>query len=68
LELIWFLQVAETISVHHGALAFLLGITALRASEAVAVHTEHWADPLRGPLLLRPLSVGRSTAATSTGW
>ena len=34
LELIRFLQVAQTISVHHGALAYLLGINALRASEA----------------------------------
>lgn len=32
LELIRFLQVAQTITVHHGALAFLLGINALRAS------------------------------------
>ena len=30
LELIRFLQVAQTITVHHGALAFLLGINALR--------------------------------------
>ena len=37
LELIRFLQVAQTISVHHGALAYLLGINALRASEAAAV-------------------------------
>ena len=34
LELIRFLQVAQTISVHHGALAYLLGINALRATEA----------------------------------
>lgn len=32
LELIRFLQVAQTITVHHGALAYLLGINALRAS------------------------------------
>jgi hypothetical protein len=32
LELIRFLQVAQTLSVHHGALAYLLGINALRAS------------------------------------
>src|SRR6478752_6879069 len=37
LELIRFLQVAQTLPVHHGALAFLLGINALRASEAAAV-------------------------------
>ena len=40
LELIRFLQVAQTISVHHGALAYLLGINALRASEAAAVRIE----------------------------
>jgi integrase/recombinase XerD len=28
-----FLQVAQTISVNHGALAYLLGINALRASD-----------------------------------
>jgi len=33
-ELIRFLQVAQTLMVHHGALAFLLGINALRASAA----------------------------------
>jgi hypothetical protein len=36
LELIRFLQVAQTLIVHHGALAYLLGINALRASEAAA--------------------------------
>jgi integrase/recombinase XerD len=40
LELIRFLQVAQTISVHHGALAYLLDINALRASEAAAVRIE----------------------------
>ena len=30
LELIRFLQVSQTVSVHHGALAYLLGINALR--------------------------------------
>ena len=41
LELIRFFQVAQTISVHHGAaLAYLLGINALRASEAAAVRIE----------------------------
>lgn len=34
LELIRFLQVAQTITVHHGAWAYLLGISALRASAA----------------------------------
>ena len=37
LELIRFLQIAQTLSVHHGALAYLLGINAPRASEAAAV-------------------------------
>jgi len=44
LELIRFLQVAQTISVHHGALAYLLGINALRASEAAAVRIQDYAD------------------------
>ena len=39
LELIRFLQVAQTIGVHLGALAYLLGINALRTSEAAAVRT-----------------------------
>ena len=43
-----FLQVAKTITVHHGALAYLLGINALRASEAAAVRIEDHADTLRG--------------------
>jgi site-specific recombinase XerD len=48
LELIRFLQVAQTITVHRGALAYLLGINALRASEAAAVRIEDYADTLRG--------------------
>jgi integrase/recombinase XerD len=43
LELIRFLQVAPTISVHHGALAYLLGTNAPRASEAAAVRIEDYA-------------------------
>ncbi|MCZ3390027.1 MAG: site-specific integrase [Actinomycetia bacterium] len=46
-ELICFLQVAQTTTVHHGALASLLGINALRASEAVAVRIEDYAETLR---------------------
>lgn len=46
-ELIRFLQVAQTISVNHGAPAYLLGINSQRASEAAAVHIEHYADTLR---------------------
>ncbi|UMG93994.1 site-specific integrase [Nocardioides sp. TF02-7] len=60
LELIRFLQVAQTISVHHGALAHLLGINALRASEAAAVRIEDYAETLRGHRVLR-----RSARATS---
>lgn len=48
LELIRFLQVAQTLTVHHGALAFLPGINALRASEAAAVRIEDYAETLRG--------------------
>ena len=44
LELIRFLQVAQTITVHHGALAYLLGINALRASEAASVRIEDYAE------------------------
>ncbi len=47
LELIRFLQVAQTITVHHGALAFLLGINALRAYEAAGVRIEDYADTMR---------------------
>jgi integrase/recombinase XerD len=43
LELIRFLQIAQTVSVHHGALAYLLGINALRASKAAAVRIEGYA-------------------------
>jgi integrase/recombinase XerD len=56
LELIRFLQVAQTITVHHGALAYLLGINALRASEAAAVRVEDYAQTMRGH---RVLHLGR---------
>ena len=46
LGLIRFLQVAQTITVHRGALAYLLGINALRASEAAAVRIEDYAETL----------------------
>jgi integrase len=62
LELIRFLQIAQTISVHHGALAFLLGINALRASEAAAVHIEHYADTLRGHRVLHLVGKGNKPA------
>ena len=48
LELVRFLQVAQTITVHHGALAYLLGINALRASEAAAVRIEDYAETFAG--------------------
>ncbi|MGB9375322.1 MAG: hypothetical protein WCA82_14325 [Jiangellales bacterium] len=62
LELIRFLQVVQTISVHHGALAYLLGINALRASEAAAVHIEHYADTLRGHRVLHLVGKGNRPA------
>ena len=58
LELIRFLQVAQTISVHHGALAYLLGINALRASEAAAVRIEDYAETLRGHRVLHLIGKG----------
>ena len=62
LELIRFLQVAQTISVHHGALAYLLGINALRASEAAAVRIEDYADTLRGHRVLHLVGKGNKPA------
>ena len=62
LELIRFPQVAQTVSVHHGALAYLLGINALRASEAAAVHVEHYADTLRGHRVLHLIGKGNKPA------
>ena len=50
LDLIGFLQVARDHHVHHGALAYLLGINALRASEAAAVRIEDYDEhPARTP-------------------
>jgi len=62
LELIPFLQVAQTITVHHGALAYLLGINALRASEAAAVRIEDYADTLRGHRVLHLVGKGNKPA------
>ena len=62
LELIRFLQVAQTITVHHGALAFLLGINALRASEAAAVRIEDYAETLRGHRVLHLIGKGNKPA------
>ncbi len=58
LELIRFLQVAQTTTVHHGALAYLLGINALRASEAAAVRIEDYAETLRGHRVLHLVGKG----------
>ena len=62
LELIRFLQVAKTITVHHGALAYLLGINALRASEAAAVRIEDYAETLRGHRVLHLVGKGNKPA------
>ena len=62
LELIRFLQVAQTLTVHHGALAFLLGINALRASEAAGVRVEDYADTLRGYRVLHLVGKGNKPA------
>jgi integrase/recombinase XerD len=62
LELIRFLQVAQTVSVHHGALAYLLGINALRASEAAALQIEDYADTLRGYRVLHLVGKGNKPA------
>jgi hypothetical protein len=62
LELIRFLQVAQTITVHHGALAFLLGINALRVSEAAAVRIEDYRDTLCGHRVLHLVGKGTKPA------
>jgi integrase/recombinase XerD len=62
LELIRFLQVAQTITVHHGALAYLLGIDALRASEAAAVRIDDYRESLRGHRVLHLVGKGNKPA------
>jgi site-specific recombinase XerD len=62
LELISFLQVGQTSTVHHAALAYLLGINALRASEAAAGRSEDYADTLRGHRVLRLVGKGNKSA------
>jgi site-specific recombinase XerD len=62
LELIRFLQVAQTLTVHHEALAFLLGINALRASEAAGVRVEDYADTMRGYRVLHLVGKGNKPA------
>jgi integrase len=51
-----------TLTVHHGALAQVLGITALRASEAAAVRIEDYADTLRGHRVLHLVGKGNRPA------
>jgi site-specific recombinase XerD len=62
LEVIRFLQVAQTITVHHGALAYLLGSNALRASEAAAVRIEDYHETLRGHRVLHLVGKGSKPA------
>ena len=62
LELIRFLQVAQTITVHHRALPYLLGSNALRASEAAAVRIEDYAETLRGHRVLHLVGKGSKPA------
>ncbi len=62
LELIRFLQVARTLTVHHGALAHLLGINALRASEAAAVRIEDYREILRGHRVPHLIGTGNKPA------
>lgn len=62
LELIRFLQVAQTITVHHGALAYLLGINALGASEAASVRIEDYAETMRGHRVLHLVGKGDKPA------
>ena len=64
LELIRFLQAAQTLTVHHGALAHLLGINALRASEAASVRIEDYQETLRGHRVL-PRCGSRTTRRPS---
>ena len=62
LELIRFLRVAQSLTVHHGALAYLPGINALRASEAAAVRVEDYAETLRGHRVLHLVGKGNKPA------
>ena len=62
LELIRFLKVAPTISTHHSALAYLLGINALRASEAAGVRIEDFRDTVRGHRVLHLVGKGNKPA------
>ena len=53
---------AQTLTVHHGALAFLLGINAARASEAALVRIEDYAERLRGHRVLHLVGKGNKPA------
>jgi hypothetical protein len=53
---------AQTLTVHHGALAYLLGINALRASEAAAVRIEDYRETLRGHRVLHLVGKGSKPA------
>jgi len=56
------LQVAQTLSGHPGALAYLLGINVLRASEAAAVRIEDDAETQRGHRVLHLVGKGARPA------
>jgi hypothetical protein len=58
----WCGVVAQTVTVHHGALGYLLGINALRASEAASVRIEDYADTLRGYRVLHLMGKGNKPA------
>ena len=62
LELIRFLQAVQTLTVHHGALAYLPGINVLRASEAAAVGLEDYQETLRGHRVLHLTGKGSKPA------
>ncbi len=62
LELIRFLQLAQTITLRHRALAYLLGINALRAFEAAAVRIEDYGETLRGHRVLHLVGKGSKPA------
>ncbi|WP_302849040.1 tyrosine-type recombinase/integrase [Serinicoccus kebangsaanensis] len=62
LELIRFLPVFRSITAHHGAMAYLLGINALCASEAAAVRIEDYTDVLRGHRVLHLVGKGNKPA------
>jgi hypothetical protein len=64
-QLIRFLQVVQAITVHHGALAYILGINAPRASEAAVVRIEDYADTLPSHRVLHLVGKGNKPATMS---